>query len=104
MAGSERADNALHRQLSTDPLSPVERWRRAEGASALPSGEIRHNITQRARVFFLFVCFFSSSKSSWEFSFKKIIHFETVISFLLTGADGFVVFVVLVRFVSTGLI
>lgn len=95
MAGSEHADNALHRQLSTDPLSPVERWRRAEGASALPSGEIRHNIAQRAHVFF------SSSKSSWEFSLKTI-HFETATSFLLTGADGFVVLVVLVRFVSTG--
>lgn len=45
--------------------------------------------------------FFSSSKSSWEFSLKTI-HFETATSFLLTGADGFVVLVVLVRFVSTG--
>lgn len=34
MAGSEHTDNALHCQLSTDPLSPVERWWRLRESAA----------------------------------------------------------------------
>lgn len=34
MAGSEHTDNALHSQLSTDPHSPVERWRRGGTVAA----------------------------------------------------------------------